>query len=139
MKRGPTEVNRPEDTTTSVTVLIATRGRPESLIHSLRSVLECEYPAFEVLVIDQSPPEQRGWIPTDPRLRRIASSTIGKSRALNEGLAMLTSEFVAFTDDDCTVPPGWLQRAVDVLAQEPDAAIVAGASVAPSSGTSPAS
>ena len=34
---------------------------------------------------------------------------------------------MAFTPDDCTVPPNWLSRAAAVLAREPDAGLVFGA------------
>ncbi len=123
-------MTQPGGAVPSVTVLIATRGRPESLVHSLRSILGCDYPAFDVLVVDQSAPEQRMWIPSDPRLRRIASKTLGKSRGLNEGLAQLTGEFVAFTDDDCTVPADWIDKAVRILRENPRAGIVYGPLVA---------
>ncbi len=60
----------------------------------------------------------------------MVSKTVGKSRGLNEGLAALTGDFVAFTDDDCTVPADWIERAVRVLQENPRAGIVYGPLVA---------
>jgi glycosyltransferase involved in cell wall biosynthesis len=48
----------------------------------------------------------------DDRIRHVAQRARGKSRALNLALSMTSAPVVAFTDDDCTVPPGWLREAV---------------------------
>jgi glycosyltransferase involved in cell wall biosynthesis len=39
----------------------------------------------------------------------------GASRARNEGIRRATGDIVAFTDDDCIPPPGWLERFVGEL------------------------
>jgi GT2 family glycosyltransferase len=42
------------------------------------------------------------------RLRYIRREERGLSRAYNRGVAEAIHELIAFTDDDCVAPPGWL-------------------------------
>lgn len=105
-------------------VLIATRNRWSDLERCLRSLLALDYPEFEVIVLDQSDPLRVLPQFEDPRVRHLPLSLVGKSPALNVGLREAAHEYLAFTDDDCTVEPGWLRRAADVLDHEPDAALL---------------
>lgn len=110
----------------SVSVLIATRDRPQELQRSVASVLAGDYPHFEIIVIDQGrvPP----LLPSDRRLRVVRSSSrvAGKSRALNEAIALATGSILAFTDDDCTVAADWLESGTSLLLNEPDVGLVFG-------------
>ncbi|NCC37106.1 MAG: glycosyltransferase family 2 protein, partial [Chloroflexia bacterium] len=38
------------------------------------------------------------------------TNTRGKSWAQNLGLSLIASEFVLLTDDDCEVPPNWVDE-----------------------------
>ena len=108
----------------SITVIIPTRDRPDDVARCVASVLECDYPDFEVIVVDQG--ERPAELPEDARLRHLTTSTRGKSSALNEALTHARSEFVAFTDDDCTVAPHWLTHAHELLERDPSIALVFG-------------
>ena len=113
----------------SVTVIVPTRDRPEALVGCVESILACDYPDFELIVVDQS--DFSVPLPcTDPRLTCVRSDTVGKTRALNEALTHARGDLVAFTDDDCTVPPGWLARAADLMEEGPDLGLIFGAFVA---------
>ena len=83
---------------------------------------------MEVLVIDQSDgPESEQALATlasDPRLRYVRSRARGKGAALNEGLRLARGDIVAFTDDDCVVPPGWAAGMARALEAQPTAAVV---------------
>ena len=97
------------------------------MVRCLSSVLECDDPNFEVVLVDQSarPPEHP--LVRDARVRWLhRPQLVGKSRALNEALAHAAGDVLAFTDDDCTVSPSWLRRAREVLQVEPDVALVFG-------------
>ncbi len=110
----------------SVSVLIATRDRPRALERCIASVLRCDYPRFDVVVVDQG--DQVAALPTDPRLTIIRQrDLVGKSRALNDAMAIATGAIFAFTDDDCTVPVDWLKRGVGVLEEGPAVGLVFGA------------
>ncbi len=121
-----------------VSVIICTRDRPEDLARCLPTVLANDYPDFDVIVVDQSATDATQRVVeslANPSLRYLRQHSTGKARALNAALAMAEGAVTAHTDDDCTVPPDWLGRAVAVLEDEPDAGIVFGAvSAAPHDG-----
>jgi GT2 family glycosyltransferase len=101
-----------------VSVVIATRDRPELLDACLRSLLAGSYAECEVLVVDNSPGdaatrrvvEER--IPGDPRLRYLVEPRRGAGVARNHGLARAQGEIVAFLDDDLIVDHDWLRAIV---------------------------
>lgn len=111
-----------------VSVLVATRGRPETLQLCLNSILGTSPEQFEVIVVDQS--DEPAALPEDPRIHGITSATVGKSRALNIAIALARGDVLAFTDDDCTVPSSWLRRGLEVLQANPHVGLVFGALVA---------
>ncbi|MFJ5777105.1 glycosyltransferase [Streptomyces sp. NPDC093094] len=105
-----------------VSVVVATRDRPEKLGHCLRSLLRSEYPEFEILVIDNAPADGR----TEAlvrgefagRVRYVHESVAGLAHAHNVGLARARGSIVAFTDDDTLVDPGWLPALAGTFAHD---------------------
>lgn len=100
--------------TKDVTVVIATRRRPESLARTLASLGGSDFPRdrFDVVVADNA---------GDPATRDACGAALGtvdvdylvargggKSRALNRALERPLGELVLFTDDDVGVDPGWI-------------------------------
>jgi glycosyltransferase involved in cell wall biosynthesis len=109
-----------------VSVVVPTRDRPATLEPCLRSLLCSEHDSFEVVVVDQSTDDRSEEVVrqlTDARLRYIRSSERGLSRARNAGLDQARGEVIAFTDDDCTVAPDWLNY-VEADCTEPGGARV---------------
>lgn len=116
----------------SISVIVATRDRPDDLARCLPTILANDYPTFDVIVVDQSTTDG-GQPPAafvDRRLRYQRQNARGKSRALNKALTEAKGDVIAFTDDDCTVPHDWLSRGVGRLAAAPDAGIIFGKLVA---------
>lgn len=116
-----------------VSVIIPTRDRPEDLARCLPTVLASDLTDFEVVIIDQSGTDATRQLVEslgDPRIRYHRHDASGKSRALNYGIALARGQVLAFTDDDCTVPPDWLRRGLATLEREPEAGIVFGAAKA---------
>jgi O-antigen biosynthesis protein len=97
-------------------VVLATRGRPDSLPVTIDSLLRSDHPDFEVVVVDNSPSDPRTAqliaerYADDPRLRLVAEPRPGLSYARNRGLAAVQGDVVAFTDDDVTVSSSWLRQ-----------------------------
>ena len=116
------------DKPVEISVLIATRERPEQLDACLKSVLASDHKSFEVIVIDQSP-EPYALI-RDPRLHVHHSPTRGKSAALNAAMKCASGHLFAFTDDDCTVYPDWLTRGQEHLEAQPEVDLIHGALLA---------
>jgi GT2 family glycosyltransferase len=97
----------------SVSVIIATRERPDSLARCLDSVLSMQYPVVEVVVVDNAPStsatadliastyEARG-------VRYVREDRRGLAAAHNRGVEVASGELLAFTDDDVVVDRHWL-------------------------------
>jgi glycosyltransferase involved in cell wall biosynthesis len=94
-----------------ISVVVATRDRPAHLAACVATILASPSADFELLVIDQSRSSdgQQALAArmTDARMRYLRSEETGLSRARNRGVIESRGPLVAFTDDDCRVPPGW--------------------------------
>jgi GT2 family glycosyltransferase len=105
---SPEPASRPGPT---LSVVVATHNRPESLRRCLDSLLRTRYPGLEVLVVDNAPAtdEARELVLTryPPRVRYLREPVPGLARAHNRGLAAAHGAVVAFTDDDTLVDPRW--------------------------------
>ncbi len=118
----PREIRDPE-----ISIVLTTRNRGAQVLAALASILECRGPEIELLVVDQSDDQSYlAALPQDPRLRPLRSGTRGLSRGRNEGVAAARYELVAFTDDDCLVPPDWPAAAARGLGQDGRVAMLFG-------------
>src|SRR5918999_2665134 len=115
-----------------VTVVVATRDRPQSLARCLRALTALTYARFEVVVVDNAPStretlavvqQQSG---QDARVRYVRELRPGVSCARNRGLGEARGELVAFTDDDGVVDPGWLDGVLRGFDRSPSVACVTG-------------
>ena len=122
------------DFTPSISVVVATRNRSASLGPCLESILACDHPSFELLIVDQSDDDRSERIVQelrDPRVNFLRQKGItGKERALNAAIRAVRADVIAFTDDDCTVPADWLSVAMRTFDAEPEAGVIYGAVVA---------
>ena len=93
----------------TVSVIVCTRDRPDDLERCLASLGRLATRPHEILVVDNAPTDARTREVCERHaVRYVLEPTPGQSRARNRGIAESTGEIVAFTDDDCTVDPGWL-------------------------------
>ncbi len=107
-----------------LSVIICTRNRPQDISLCLPTVLACVTPGTEVLLVDQSDTDDTGQIVRAlarefPALRHLPTATVGKTRALEIGIREAQGDVLAFTDDDCEVPPDWLERIQQEMAAAP--------------------
>ena len=120
----------PESQQASIDIIVATRDRPEDLARLLPTVVAQTHREFRCLVVDQSEdPKPNAELldnANDPRLEHVVHRAKGKSRALNLALSMTSAPAVAFTDDDCTLPNDWLEKALAALERLPRPGIVFG-------------
>lgn len=97
-----------------VSVVVSTRDRAERLARCLRALLAQEYPAYEVLVVDNAPSTEatatfiQQTYATEPRVRYLREDRPGLSWGRNHGILAARGEIVAFTDDDVVVDTHWL-------------------------------
>jgi GT2 family glycosyltransferase len=122
---GPYDSHEPP-----ATVVVPTRERPARLRTCLEALLALDYPNFEVVVVDSAPSTDATAKLVlglkDTRLRYAIESHRGTSRARNRALAEEQSEFIAFTDDDLTVDPGWLRALARGFTRAPTVGCVTG-------------
>jgi GT2 family glycosyltransferase len=110
----------------SVSIVIPTYGRPGQLAECLGSIAGLDYPRgrLEVLVVDDGGPTPVDDVVTRFRpqvpLTLIRQVNAGPSAARNTGAERAKGEYLAFTDDDCLVDPGWLAALAAVWAESPD-------------------
>jgi glycosyltransferase involved in cell wall biosynthesis len=114
----------------SVGVVVATHQRPQLLRRALASILDQEYdgPVEVVVVFDRSQPDHALEVDTDRpgRTVRVMANerTPGLAGARNTGVLALSTELVAFCDDDDVWLPGKLEAQVVRLSSQPEAGFV---------------
>jgi GT2 family glycosyltransferase len=92
-----------------ISVIVATRERPERLEQCIRGVLDGEVLPAEIVVVDQSPaPPPVGIAADRVQLVVVRDGCRGLSRARNLALRAARNPVVAVLDDDCVPSPGWL-------------------------------
>ena len=106
-------------------------ARVEELGNCLDSIVELDYPDFEVLLVDNrrvlpSPDPLPDVVEGRPWLRVIREARPGVSAARNAGIAQATGELVAFTDDDVQVDRQWLRSIGTRMALNPAIGAVTG-------------
>ena len=95
-----------------VSVIIATRNRRDTLRGTLESLSRQTLAPSEIIVVDDGSSDGTGAVvtrdfPDIVYLRREQPG--GPAAARNIGVRASRSALIAFTDDDCTPPPGWLE------------------------------
>lgn len=112
-----------------ITVVLCTHERPDMLREALQSLAELDYPAVEVVVVDNAP---RTAATHDlltqefPQFRYVREDRQGLSFARNAGLLAASHPLVAYTDDDVLADPSWLWGLMRGFAQSSDVACVTG-------------
>ena len=110
----------------AISVVVCTRDRPQLLQQCLAALQQLDYPAFEVLVVDNAPAtdNSRELVRATP-FRYLREDRPGLDWARNCGLRAATHGIVAFTDDDVRVDPAWLRGIASGFAV-PEVAAVTG-------------
>jgi glycosyltransferase involved in cell wall biosynthesis len=132
-KQQPAACQRYEDRAFPfASVVISTHERPGPVGACIESILRADYPAFEILVVDNAPrttatremvAERFG---DEPRVRYLLEPTPGASAGRNCGLWAASGEVVAFVDDDVLVDTLWLRSLVLGFQAAPGVACVTG-------------
>jgi GT2 family glycosyltransferase len=113
-------------------VVPTTMSREDDLVRCVAALRALDYPAYEIIVVDNRPslePERARLherLTADSRVRIVPEPQRGISAARNRGASVARGEFVAFTDDDAVVQTGWLRAVGARFAAEPDTDCVTG-------------
>lgn len=111
-----------------VSVVAAARNEARGIEAALRSVLRLDYPALEVIVVDDRSTDETGAIldrlaRLHPRLKvkhvsALPEGWLGKNHALHVGAEAASGELLLFTDADVVFEPTALRRAVGFMERE---------------------
>ncbi|MDW8053715.1 MAG: glycosyltransferase family 2 protein [Anaerolineae bacterium] len=115
-------------------IVIPTYNRRELLRRCLSGAVSQDYPNYEVIVVDDGSTDGTEEIVRRefPQVRYIRQNpNRGPAAARNQGIRASTGEIVAFTDDDCLLPPNFLSRLADGYRRYPQVAGVGGYLEAP--------
>lgn len=111
-----------------VTVLTATRDRAHLLPETIRSVLAQTFSDFEYVIFDDGSTDDTSRVlqtfaDSDARIRFVTSLHVGSLGALDFLFGAAKCEYVAWLSDDDLWDPAFLERAVRVLDESPDAVV----------------
>lgn len=114
-----------------VTVAVPVKDRRDRMLRCLESLLAIDYPAYEVIVLDNGSTdgtaeacrELADGAPVPVRVE-VLTGSVGRLR--NQAGQLARGDVTAFTDSDCTVDPGWLRAGVRALVSDPDVGVVTG-------------
>ncbi len=115
-----------------VSIVVCTRDRTEVLADCLSRLTALTYPHVEILVVDNAPTDDttqalvEAIADGDPRFRYLREPRAGLSAARNCGLAAATGTYLAYTDDDVAVDPGWVQGLIRGFQLRPGVGCVTG-------------
>ena len=104
---------------TSVSVVIPTYNRRETLARAIESLFAQDYPVTEVIVVDDGSTDGTADLPLlrDPRVRYLVNpQNLGAQGTLNRGVEAATSDAVAFLDSDDYWEPTKLSKQLAVVA-----------------------
>ncbi|MEK7610924.1 MAG: glycosyltransferase [Patescibacteria group bacterium] len=123
-------------------VIASSRKDRNKLSACLDSIYKGSFPAasFEVIVVDSGAGDEAkdylletaksrpNLVPAFPGF-----GNIGPARARNIGIKLAKSSLVAFTDDDISVDPQWLEKITKAFLEHPEVAAVGGMTLPPDS------
>jgi len=113
-----------------ISVVVATRERPQSLAACLDSLARIDYPNYEIIVVDNDPVTSvtaslvRGR--AEENLQYTCEPRRGLAAAHNHGLEQARGSIVAFTDDDVILDRKWLIEIARGFGAAADVACVTG-------------
>jgi O-antigen biosynthesis protein len=117
-----------------VSVVVCSYNGGRTLHECLKSLVELDYPDYEVIVVDDGSTDDTPEILARfPEVRIIRQTNQGLSVARNVGAHAATGSIVAYTDSDCFADPDWLTHLVYQL-ERSKAAAVGGPNLTPEDG-----
>lgn len=114
-----------------VTLIVPCYNEEKVVETAIKSVLELNYPNYEILVIDDGSKdrtlEEASKLDKKGRIRTIYQENTGKSGALNRGISEANGEYVFCMDADSKLDPNVLIYGISYFQQNPNLCAVAGA------------
>ncbi len=118
-----------EGPTPLVTVAVCTRDRTNNLMLCLDSLQKLEYPALEILVVDNAPTSEstKQLVKSKyPNTRYVHEPRPGLDWARNRAIIEARGEIIAYTDDDVVVDSHWISALAKMFVEYNDVMAVTG-------------
>lgn len=94
---------------TSISVVICTKDRPELLDGCLEALRRLRYPSYEIVVVDNGSRDDTTRLVAERHgARPLREDRVGLDNARNRGAEEAAHEVVAYVDDDVRVDAEWL-------------------------------
>jgi GT2 family glycosyltransferase len=111
----------------SLSVVIASHGRPRALRRCLIALSQSSLDALEAVVVaDSEGLEAVAQLPFADRIKTVLQAEANISQARNDGIARAAGEVVAFLDDDAVPEPTWAAAIVSAFAASAGLSAVTG-------------
>lgn len=108
----------------SISIIIPLYNKESSIRETLLSVLEQDYPSFEVVVVDDGSTDGSAEVVKefckDSRVKYYRIDNSGPSAARSHGVGMAQGEFILFLDADDLLMPGALSLFGNAAESHPD-------------------
>jgi len=115
------------ETPITFSIIIPTYNRPERLKTCLDSLLNLDYPPdnFEIIIVDDGSNQPLDTLiqpyQNQLNLTLLRQNNSGPAKARNTGANAAQGEYLAFTDDDCTLDQKWLSALEKGFLETPNA------------------
>ena len=105
-----------------ISVIVPTHNRLALLQRTLESLFRQDYPDYEIIVVnDGSSDGTHAYLsgtPSPGNFKYLHHENRGLAATRKRGLEHTRGDVIAFTDDDCVVPPNWLTTIASHLTGE---------------------
>lgn len=93
-----------------ISAIICTHNREQYLGAAIDSLLNQDFPEFEVVVVDNASSDRTTEIASlRPSIKYVYEPVIGLSVARNTGAKVAAGDILAYLDDDAVAAPNWLR------------------------------
>ena len=108
-------------------VVVPTYNRAKALARCLAALANQSHQSYELIVVDDGSDDETESVACSvPNVRYLRQNKKGPAAARNLGFSCACGEFVAFTDDDCILPPNWLEQLESGYMRHPEVVGVGG-------------
>jgi glycosyltransferase involved in cell wall biosynthesis len=115
----------------SISIVVAARNEEESIEKATQSLLQQEYPKYELIVVNDRSTDRTGQILGNLQqahselnsitIEELPTGWLGKCNALHQGAKAATGDWLLFTDADVSMRPDTLKVTIDyALAEKAD-------------------
>jgi len=103
-------------------VVIPTYNRIQLLKQTIQSVFSQQYSDYQLIVINDGGSdgshEYLEELATAGKITYVNQRNMGPAAARNAGIRVARGIYLAFTDDDCLVPPNWLGKIAEAFSEQ---------------------